>query len=113
MRTAVQPHQKAMNEYHIAACEFWEPAVASVEVPYDDEVKCKFIQSLGSNPSASGLFNNYDNHSRNLDGVANVFHVLGQKQGAFHWMPDGSLEIRDTYLFTGMDDLGAAPTLDQ
>ena len=84
-----------------------------IEVPYDDEVKCKFIQSLGSNPSASGLFNNYQNHSRNLDGVANVFHVLGQKQGAFHWMPDGSLEIRDTYLFTGMDDLGAAPTIDQ
>ena len=84
-----------------------------IEVPYDDEVKCKFIQSLGSNPSASGLFGNYNNHSRNLDGVANVFHNLGQQQGAFHWMPDGSLEIRDTYVFTGMDDLGAAPTIDQ
>ena len=84
-----------------------------IEVPYDDEVKCKFIQSLGSNPSASGLFSSYNNNSRNLDGVANVFHNLGQQQGAFHWMPDGSLEIRDTYVFTGMDDLGAAPTDDQ
>ena len=40
-----------------------------IEVPYDDEVKCKFIQSLGSNPSASGLFNNYDNQLKNFKGV--------------------------------------------
>lgn len=84
-----------------------------VEVPYDDEVKCKFIQSLGSNPSASGLFGNYNAFSRNLDGVANVFHNLGRKQGAFNWKANGDLEIIDTYVFTGMDDLGAAPTLDQ
>ena len=67
-----------------------------IEVPYDDEVKCKFIQSLGSNPSASGLFGNYNAFSRNLDGVANVFHNLGRKQGAFNWKANGDLEIIDT-----------------
>lgn len=84
-----------------------------VVVNFSNSVKELFAKSLGSNPDPGSLYTNYETSSRNIDGVQNTFFNLGLKQDSFRWDANGNLNISDTYLFTGIDDLGAAPTQDQ
>ena len=81
------------------------------EIPFDEESKCKLLNNLGNNSSPGSLFSNYEGSRYRLDGVENIFFNLGFSEGAFTWGSDGSLTITDKYLFTGLDDIGAAPTL--
>lgn len=84
-----------------------------VNVPFSNSVKELFTKSLGSNPDSESLFGKYEASSRNIDGVQNTFFNLGLGKEAFSWDSNGNLNISDTYIFTGLDDLGAAPTIEQ
>ena len=81
------------------------------EIPLDEESKNKLLNNLGSLASPGNLFNAYEASRKTLDGVEHIFFNLGSEGGSFTWGSDGSLTITDKYLFTGMDDIGATPTL--
>lgn len=83
----------------------------AVEIPLDEESKCKLLNNLGSLSSPGNLLNGYKASRKQLDGVEHIFFNLGFSEGAFTWGSDGSLTITDKYLFTGLDDIGATPTL--
>jgi hypothetical protein len=84
-----------------------------VNVPFSNSVKELFAKSLGSDPDSASLYLNYESNSKNIDGVQNTFFNLGLGKEAFSWDSNGNLNISDTYVFTGLDDLGAAPTIEQ
>lgn len=84
-----------------------------VEPAWSENVKALFARSLGPDPDKESLFSTYEWNSCNLDGVNNTFFNLGMGKNAFKWEANGNLTISDTYLFTGYDDLGAAPTYNQ
>lgn len=84
-----------------------------VIINYSNSVNELFAKSLGSNPDSESLYQSYRANSTNIDGVQNTFFNLGVGKNAFTWDANGNLNISDTYLFTGIDDLGAAPTVEQ
>jgi hypothetical protein len=84
-----------------------------VIINFSNSVKELFAKSLGNEPDSDSLYTSYGASSRNIDGVQNTFFNLGLGKNAFTWDANGNLNISDTYLFTGIDDLGAAPTVDQ
>jgi len=88
-------------------------AANPVEPAWSENVKALFARSLGPDPDKESLFSTYEWNSCNIDGVNNTFFNLGMGKNAFTWEANGNLTISDTYLFTGFDDLGAAPTYNQ
>jgi hypothetical protein len=84
-----------------------------VVINYSNSVKELFAKSLGNEPDADSLYLGYNSSARNIDGIQNTFFNLGVGKNSFSWDANGNLNISDTYLFTGLDDLGAAPTVDQ
>jgi len=84
-----------------------------VEINYGSSVNQLFAKSLGSDANPDSLYQSYQANSTNIDGIQNTFFHLGVGSKSFNWDANGNLNITDTYLFTGLDDLGAAPTVDQ
>jgi hypothetical protein len=84
-----------------------------VQPSWSQSVKELFTKSLGTDPDPEQLYSTYEYSSRSLDGVNNTFFNLGLGSKAFTWDANGNLNISDTYLFTGWDDVGAAPTFNQ
>jgi hypothetical protein len=84
-----------------------------VEINYGSSVNELFAKSLGSDANPDSLYQSYQANSTNIDGIQNTFFNLGAGSKSFKWDANGNLTISDTYLFTGLDDLGAAPTVDQ
>lgn len=84
-----------------------------VQPQWSAEVKELFTKSLGSNPDTNQLYSSYEYSSSAIDGVNNTFFNLGLGPDAFTWDENGNLNVTDTYVFTGWDDIGAAPTYDQ
>jgi len=84
-----------------------------VEINYSSAVNELFAKSLGSDANPESIYQSYLANSTNIDGIQNTFFHLGAGPNSFNWDANGNLTITDTYLFTGLDDLGAAPTVDQ
>lgn len=84
-----------------------------VEPGWSQEVKESFTRSLGPDPDKNQLYSAYEYSSSSIDGVNNTFFNLGLGPDAFAWDENGNLTITDTYVFTGLDDIGAAPTYEQ
>jgi hypothetical protein len=84
-----------------------------VEINYSSAVNELFAKSLGSDANPESIYQSYLANSTNIDGIQNTFFHLGAGPNSFNWDANGNLTVTDTYLFTGLDDLGAAPTVDQ
>ena len=71
-----------------------------------------FLQTLGSNPDPSSLYDKYRTGQpgpRDAVGVQNFFFNINK--GAFSWGDDG-LSISDIYRFSGINDFGVSPPQD-